>query len=211
MNRARIVIALSAASFLLPGLSGCGGSDIAPLPPDLSGSWKLNVSQSDLPPTETEDVMIDSPRRPGPPEGGYAPPGRRRPRGPGPGGFNPAEMRERLREMMEGPRQLTISQTDSTLILAGVTGLSRTLFTDGRKRKRELRGVGEVETKARWKDGALMVERKFGNGLKLNESFERSQDGQRLSVLLELHGGPMPRELRFKRVYDLVSEEAQGG
>ncbi len=195
----------AALSILLAGLVACGGSDIEPEPPDLSGSWELNEARSDLMGNEMQDQMIGGAapgRRPEGAEGS----GRRGGGGRGGrGGFNPEQMRQRMQTLMEAARAFEVIQTDSTILLASKSGPSRLMFTDGRKIKQQMPGGTEVETKARWKDGVLLVERKFGD-LKIKETYQRSEDGERLVVHLELSGGMLPRALKARRVYTNVEE-----
>lgn len=198
MNRTSERFSVAATvSMLLAGIMACGGSDIEPEPPDLSGAWELNEARSDLMGDEMQDQMI----------GGAAP--RRRPEGAqGDARFDPAPMIQRMQRLMEAARAFEIVQTDSTILLASKTGPSRLMFTDGRKIKQEMPEGTEVETKTRWKDGELLVERKFGE-LKMKEMYRRSAGGQRLEVRLELSGGMLRRALKARRVYNLVEEDGE--
>ena len=191
------------------GVVACGGgSEIIPEYPDLSGSWVLNESTSDLAGPGERDEMIGT--------GGSVdgrPPGGGR-RGGGRGGrgggmhFDPEVVAERLRLLVDAADAITITQTDSTLTIVNRNGLERVLFTDGREVEYRIRDVGEVKAKARWKDERLEVERKLDViGLKLKEKYERSQDGKHLQVDVELSGGRLIRTFKARRVYDLVEEE----
>ncbi|MDP2577816.1 MAG: hypothetical protein Q8W48_08880 [Candidatus Palauibacterales bacterium] len=213
MNREKTHIPCGmVVGLLVVGLAGCGGSDIEPVPPDLSGSWELNVAKSDLPAEEIEDAMVggsasgSQPPAGGGGRGGGASGGRGGGRGGRMGGMNPEQMRERMREIMEAARAFTITQTDSTVTLNARSGPTRVFYTDGRKVQRMTRGLGEVEVKARWKDGKLQVEQKMESGLKITETYERSEDGERLQVNVKLSGGRLPRDFESRRVYDDASE-----
>jgi len=78
---------------------------------------------------------------------------------------------------------------------------SLTLYTDGKRWEEEMPGAGEVEFKAEWKSEEFRVERKFEGGARLKETYKLTDEG-RMEVSTELSGGPMPRTLRFTRIYD---------
>ena len=195
------------------GVVACGGgSEIIPEYPDLTGSWVLNESTSDLAgPGERDEMIGTGGSVDGRPPGGGQRGGGRGGRGGGrPGGmpFDPEVVAERLRLLVDAADAITITQTDSTLTIVNRNGLERVLFTDGREVEYRIRDVGEVKAKARWKDERLEVERKLDViGLKLKEKYERSQDGKHLQVDVELSGGRLIRTFKARRVYDLVEEE----
>ena len=85
-----------------------------------------------------------------------------------------------------------------------VDGLERgrILYTDGRKVDRDIGEGRLVEVKARWKKGALEVERKGERGSQ-RERYRLSEDGQRLTVEASVQMGRMGK-IEFQRVYDRV-------
>jgi hypothetical protein len=98
-----------------------------------------------------------------------------------------------------------IEETDSTLVLTGAEGIRRVFHPDGRERKERIPGLGVVTVKTRWKAGKLVVERKMEGGVKIVETFERSPDGRKLYVDLQVVGAARP--LRFRRVYDAADDD----
>ena len=64
----------------------------------------------------------------------------------------------------------------------------------------------ELEIKAKWKDGTLVVERKFEGGAKIVEVYELMPGGREMHVSVKAEGGRMPRPMQFFRVYEMVEE-----
>jgi hypothetical protein len=181
------VVLLSACS----GLVACsGGSGIAPSHPDMTGTWVINLEQSDRPGDQMERR-----RPPGAP--GQRPPGE-------PGG----ERRERFQQgfalLLQNSVAFKISETDSTLTLAGAEGIERVLNPDGQERVRRIEGLGNVTVKTRWKGDKLVVERTLETGVKITETFELASEGRQLFLELKISGGP--RTIDFRRVYDASAE-----
>ncbi|MBX6364843.1 MAG: hypothetical protein IRZ00_13315 [Gemmatimonadetes bacterium] len=110
-------------------------------------------------------------------------------------------MRRGFAALRERPARMTISQTAETVTIDVPGRPSLELVTDGKKHP-----VAEGDDEgvsARWKDGALVVERSL-RGMTLRRSYEHAPGSPRLIVTTELRGGP--REVRFRTVYD---EEAR--
>lgn len=183
------VLLLSACS----GLAACsGGSGIAPDHPDITGTWVINLEQSDRPGDQMERR-----RPPGAP--GQRPPGE-------PGG----ERRERFQQgfalLLQNSVAFKISETDSTLTLVGAEGIERVLSPDGQERVRRIEGLGNVTVKTRWKGDKLVIERTLETGVKITETFELASEGRQLFLELKISGGP--RTIDFRRVYDASDEGA---
>jgi hypothetical protein len=96
---------------------------------------------------------------------------------------------------------LTISETDSTVTLAGDSADALTLPTNGRKQKQKVDGGGDIETKAHWQGNALVVERAVSGGGKVTEDYLRAQDGKHLYVIVGF-AGMRGRSIEFRRIYD---------
>lgn len=177
-----------AATFLVSACSG--GSGIAPEHPDITGTWVINLEQSDRPGDQMERR-----RPPGAP--GQRPPGE-------PGG----ERRERFQQgfalILQNSVAFKISESDSTLTLVGAEGIERVLTPDGQDRVRRIEGLGNVTVKARWKGDKLVVERTLETGAKITETFELAAEGRQLHIELKISGGP--RTIEFRRVYDARAE-----
>ncbi len=109
---------------------------------------------------------------------------------------------------MEAPAELELAQTDSTVIITFDTRAADTLYTDGRKIKRDFGEGQEIEIRARWDAGALSVERRLGDRIKLNERFVFSSQANQLFVItrLEIRGRGRGREMEFRRVYDSAGQ-----
>lgn len=172
-------------------LSAClGGSGIAPEHPDITGTWVINLEQSDRPGDQRE-------RRPPPGAPGQRPPGE-------PGG----ERRERFQRgfalMLQNSVAFKISESDSTLTLVGAEGIERVLIPDGKERVRRIEGLGNVTVKTRWKGDRLVVERSLETGVKITETIELAAEGRQLHLELKISGGP--RTIEFRRVYDASVE-----
>lgn len=164
---------------------------------DLTGSWQINAEESDGPPEAFR-------RRPGGPgEGkpdGERPEVRRRHRfgpdgEPGPGFRRPGPM-------LAGP-MLVITQSESTVEIAGPRGRSITLHTDGRTITRDL-ARGQVELRASWDGGTLVVERTKEDGPAVTLRFDLSGDGSQLFLTTRIEGERLPEPIEFRRVYDRV-------
>ena len=93
------------------------------------------------------------------------------------------------------------------------------LKTDGGKNKSKVPGEGDddvqITTRAQWTDGWLVVSREIDGGGKITETYLRSNDGQRLYVVVQLElprlGSGRGRDegksrpIEFRRVYDPVT------
>jgi hypothetical protein len=172
-------------------LSACsGGSGIAPDHPDITGTWVINLEQSDRPGDQMER---ERPR--GAP--GQRPPGE-------PGG----ERRERFQQgfalILQNSVAFKISESDSTLTLVGAEGIERELIPDGVERVRRIEGLGNVTVKTRWKGEKLVIERTLETGVKITETLELAAEGRQLHLELKISGGP--RAIEFRRVYDARTE-----
>jgi hypothetical protein len=172
-------------------LSACSsGTGIAPDHPDITGTWVINLEQSDRPGDQMER---ERPR--GAP--GQRPPGE-------PGG----ERRERFQQgfalMLQNSVAFKISESDSTLTLVGAEGIERVLVPDGQERVRRIEGLGNVTVKTRWKSDKLVIERTLETGVKITETFELAAEGRQLHLELKISGGP--RTIEFRRVYDARTE-----
>ena len=184
---------------------------------DLSGSWQIDRDASDDPRQEIAEAASGR-RGPGSAGqmGGSRPGGRGGfggarggGGGRGAGGGNRGEFTEEDREQMRQIRQsataliqqFTIVQTDSAITFAFDDTAQLLLLTDGRKLKQEIDVLGDVEIKAKWKDGALVVERKM-DGAKITEHYSRPQYTERLIVTTKVEFSRLPRAIEFQRVYD---------
>lgn len=216
--RHKMLSALTATAVSFYGL-GCSSaasssqSEVVPAPvADLSGSWVLNPEQSDNPADQLQRGGAQGPRAGGiGGRGGFG--GGRGGRG-GRGGWGGGRgggidreaMREVFRRIREAPARIELAQTDSTVIVTFDTQAADTLYTDGRKIKREFGEGREVEIRARWDAGGLSVERRLGDGIKLTERFVFSSEVNQLFVITRLEIRGQRREIEFRRVYDSAGQ-----
>jgi hypothetical protein len=164
------------------------------------GGWKLNKDLSDTPPAQSRGE--NSGRR----GGGF---GRGRSGGggfPG-GGFgrgsggNPEDTRRRteaVRAIMEAPPFLTITQTESLVIIVDGDGRTTRLSPDGKKIKDDATGI---ERKTKW-DGEKLVSEISGAGSgKITETYTVDSEG-RLRVTLQMENLRASAGGIIHRVYD---------
>jgi len=153
----------------------------------LAGRWKLNRALSDDPAEQLRAMgMPEGAPRARPGQGGPPPSSRGR------GAF------AALRANVDG---FEIERTDSTVSIAYPDHQLR-LFTDGRKQKIEGANGREVEYRARWAEGKLLLERRLDGGLLLSEEYIIQPGTGRLHVLTRLEGDRLPMPVAFVRVYD---------
>jgi hypothetical protein len=191
---------------------------LAPAPaatdkPSIDGAWTLNRDQSDAAsPQRREDAGGDrgdgSTRRGGGRgggmRGGY---GGGMGRGGGMRGapVNPEEtarMRDAVRDLTDPSDHLTITQTDSMIVITGGDGHTTRMSPDGKKIKDENTGI---ERKTKW-DGAKLVSEINGlRGGKATQTFTVDPETHQLRVVVQMEGrgargGNQPRTITH--VYD---------
>jgi hypothetical protein len=177
----------------------------------ITGAWTLNTDLSDKPPASGErgdrgDRAGDdgSRRRGGYGGGGMG--GGMRGGGMGRGGMgggrgNPddmARMRDAMRDVMNPPEHLTITQTETMVVITSQDGRTTRLSPDGKKIKDESTGI---ERKTKW-DGAKLVSEISGLGPgKMTETYTVDEEHHRLHVAIQMEGGrAQPRTTN--RLYD---------
>jgi hypothetical protein len=165
--------------------------------PSIAGGWTMNKEASDvLPPrgdTDSGDRGDGGGRR-GNGGRGY---------GGGHGGFgggmgrgggmsgerqNPdeiARMRAAVRDLVDPSDHLTITQTDSMIVITGADGRTTRLSPDGKKIKDENTGV---ERKTRW-DSAKLVSEISGLGSgKATQTFAVDPESHQLRITVQMEG-----------------------
>jgi hypothetical protein len=174
----------------------------------ISGAWTLNADLSDKPagPGERGDREGDDGSRHRGGFGGGGMGGGRRGGGMGRGGAgggrgnadDMARMRDAMRDLMNPPEHLTITQTDTMILITSQDGRTTRLSADGRKIKDESTGV---ERKTKW-DGAKLVSEITGLGPgKITETYAAQEESHRLHVAIQVEGGRSQRRT-MDRVYD---------
>ena len=182
----------------------------------IAGAWMRNAELSDKPAGRGEpgndSGRGDSGRRAG---GG----GRRG--GGGGGGFgggfgrgggmgrggdagrgNPEEMmrmRDALRDVTNPSDHLTITQTDSMVVVTGADGRTTRLSPDGKKIKDD---NTKVERKTRWDGGKLVSEiTGLGRG-KMTQTFAVDPESKQLRISVVMEGGRSGEPRTITQVYD---------
>jgi hypothetical protein len=69
---------------------------------------------------------------------------------------------------------------------------------------KELAGRGSVKLRARWQGANLVIDRDWGGGVKLSETYFRSPETGQLYVIVSFKTPRMSEPLEFRRVYDRV-------
>ncbi len=150
----------------------------------LSGSWVLNLNESDDP-REQFGSREDRLRRRR--SGSLDAEGEGPRRGSGGG--------------LRAGRQFEITQDDGSVTFTRGNGLSRTLETDGQIITRELSG-GEVEIRAFWSDGDLVIERTRSEGGAFTQTYSLSDDGTQLFLTIRVEHDRLDEPIEFRLVYD---------
>jgi hypothetical protein len=214
VNNSRVVFSAAAlvSATVLVGAWGSGSRVHAQTEAgSIVGAWTLNKDLSQTP--ESRAQGDDGARR----GGGYGRGGgggRRRGGGFGGGGFggggggggqagNPEDMarqRQALRDIMEAPERLTITQADSMVIMTTGTGRTTRLSTDGKKVKDE---STRIERKTKWDGGKLVSEISGAGPGKITETYSVDPEHHQLIVALQMENSRMPQGSQgIRRVYD---------
>lgn len=118
-------------------------------------------------------------------------------------------MQQARRLLDDAPESMVVVYSDPKLSMASPDGRARTLYTDKRKQKIN---NGNAEVRARWDDGRIVAETKFGS-IKVVETFALATEGRQLVVTVRMDGGGGGRgggrggagEFQVRHVYDRVS------
>ena len=196
-------VAVSAAALLTPWLGAQSQAQTADKV-SLVGAWTLNKDLSDRPAgggqSDTGDRSGDSSggsrRGGGGGGGGY---GRRGGGGFGGGGggrngsgmasMSPedmARMRDAMRDITQPSDHLTITQTESMVVITGADGRTTRLAPDGKKVKDD---NTRIERKTKW-DGAKLVTEISGLGPgKMTQTISVDPESHQLRIAVQTEGG----------------------
>jgi len=116
------------------------------------------------------------------------------------GGANPEAMRTVMRMVTVPPRRLDVALSDS-LVTVGYTAQDVWVLPFGEEVKRDLGDDLTVDAEAEWDNGRRMVRRSVSGGASITETYMPSADGTKLTVAVEMSGGPGVG-FEFRRVYD---------
>jgi len=179
--------------------------------PSIAGGWTLNADQSDRQSDRDGDRSAGRRDNGG---GGY---GRR---GGGRGGFggggfgggrggygrgtpeNAEEMarrRDAMRDIINPPNHLVVTQTDSMVVMTGPDGRTTRLSPDGKKVKDENTGI---ERRTKWDAGKLVSEISGAGGMKLTETYALVPETHQLRISVQIEGGRGGQARTATHVYD---------
>jgi hypothetical protein len=122
-------------------------------------------------------------------------------RGRGDGNGNGNEMRRRMqamRDIMDAPERLTITSTESLVIITAGDGRTTRLSADGKKIKDESTGI---ERKTRWNGEQLVTEITGAGRSKLTQTYAVDPETHRLNVTLQSDNSRMPNGGVIHHVY----------
>ena len=181
-------------------------------PDAIVGAWTLNKDVSD---TGTDRMQGRGDARGGgfPRGGGWGGGGRGGFGGgfPGGGGFgggrggrDPQDSVRRmdaLRDLLDAPERLTITQTESMLIITAGDGRTTRLSLDGKKIKDE---STSMDRKTKWEGGKLISEI-TGSGPKITETYSADAEHHELLVIVRVEGQGRDEATRvFHRIYEAL-------
>src|SRR6516225_258453 len=168
--------------------------------PSIAGAWALNKDLSDQP--SDRGTQRDSGA--GPRNGGFGGGGRRR-GGFGGGGFGGGygggggygrgpqtdpetaqRLREAMRDITNPPDHLTITQTDSMIVLTAPDGHTTRLSPDGKKIKDDNTGI---ERKTKWDNGKLVSEISGLGQSKVTQTYAINPELRQLRITAQIEGG----------------------
>jgi hypothetical protein len=170
----------------------------------IAGAWTLNKDLSDRPPGRENSEGGDEGRgrgRGGHGRGGGGFGGGMRGGGGRTGGSSEdvARVREALRDEMTPADHLTITQTDSMIVITAQDGRTTRLSADGKKVKDE---NTKVERKTKWDAGRLVSEIDgLGRG-KITETYSIDPEKHQLTMIVHSEKSGNRPAMTMHRVYD---------
>jgi hypothetical protein len=126
-------------------------------------------------------------------------------RGAGGGRGNPEEMRRRMdaiREIMDAPERLTITRTESLVIITAGDGRTTRLSFDNKKIKDESTGI---ERKTRWNGDSLVTEITGAGRGKITQTYAVDPESHNLTITVQTDNSRMPNGGVIHHVYSPAS------
>jgi hypothetical protein len=171
------------------------------------GEWRLNLDLSDKPQDRWQQGGQNGGRRQGGGGGG----GRRGGYGGGYGGGrygggsggstmsseDRERMRDAIREIMNPPERLTITQTESMVIITSADGHVDRLSPNGQKIKDESTGI---ERKTKWDGDKLVCEISGAGRRKITQTYSADPEHKQLHVAVQMDTPGQPTKITY--VYD---------
>jgi hypothetical protein len=178
----------------------------------ITGAWTLNKDLSDRPPGRDQNDNGDrgGGNRSGAGGGGFGRGGGgyRRGGGMGRGGggggatANPEDvvrMRDAMRDITTPSDHLTITQSETIVVIAAADGRTTRLSPDGKKIKDD---NTKIERKTKW-DGVKLVSEINGLGPgKMTQTFAVDAESHQLRIALQIEGGRSSQARTITSVYD---------
>lgn len=183
--------------------------------PNLGGTWKLNVDQSDNPMQKMREAQQESGDQPGGGRrgggggfggGGYGRGGYGR-NGGGQGGANGR------RGGMQGMAQLVIEQTPTSVKVTESTGRVIALYHANPEQSGSSSAPANGDANvpaAQWQDNKLVTTVEMPNGGTTSRSFEISPDTKQLIVTTKMETKRLKEPLAIRQVYDPVTVSTGG-
>jgi hypothetical protein len=182
----------------------------APVKPRTSimGAWKLNRDESDDARQKMQDargggvgrgggggVHIGIPGMGGGPYGGR--------RGGGGGGNENDADREKMQEVLNPSRGLTLAEAKKDVEVDVFDDQQHkiAIYTDGRKLQKT-KDSNNQEVLAHWDGNRLVTDEKTPSGKKMSRTYELSYDGTQLYETLKLTRGRSDSQISIRYVYD---------
>ncbi len=121
-----------------------------------------------------------------------------------------AKIREATRLATLIPERLTVVKAYNGFTITDNDGVSVTLTADGKSTKSEI-GALKVETKVKWDEAVLVVERKFDGGVKATDRYWVTDAPRQLVVASKVENSKMGgnRAIALQRVYDFAETHDQ--
>jgi len=110
--------------------------------------------------------------------------------------------RDATRAIMEAPERLTITHTESMIIITTGDGRTTRLSPDGKKIEDESTGIGR---KTKWDGDKLVSEITGARQGKITETYSVNREQHRLIVTLQMENARSPHAPPISRVYDAAS------
>ena len=117
-------------------------------------------------------------------------------------------MRDVMRELMQPAATLIVIQRDDTVSFTDDQGRVRKFVVNGKQEKHQL-DAATIETRSRWKDGALVIEWETGRGPTVMRTYRVDASVNQLIVETTMKGGRGPGSgdrPPIRHVYDQVME-----
>lgn len=119
------------------------------------------------------------------------------------GGNESDEDRQRMQEVLEPARSLTLAEAKKDVEIDAFDDQQRktAIFTDGRKLQKT-KDSNNQEIAAHWEGNRLVTDEKTPSGRKMSRIYELSYDGTQLYETLRLTRGRSDSQTSIRYVYD---------